>query len=349
MQLPEELWLRVRVDVENLLRREGRPLSTLEIVQRNGLEWAAQTNGYELAQILREDNRFADLGRMLFALAEWGLQERELLKDLALEILKEHGTPMRASEILARLQERRSASPTSLSATLRQHPQIVAHGFGYYGLKMWQCRAADFLVTQKELVGRIILRTDPPITFGSLCEALNVETGSRQAANLWHTIKAIREVRTEPDVPEPGTRIWHLCWSLERALYSLLAEAGQPLRLYEIEWELREKFAAAFDNVAIHGIEKVLWDSPFFVRDAEGAYFLEQDLETYGFDVRHIRVVCRDALSEHGEILGCDDLLARLAEDGMQVDRLSPSILAAILRSDNAFMEIGINRFGSRR
>ena len=48
----------------------------------DGLAWAAEINGYELAQILREDNRFADLGRMLFALAEWGMEERELIGTL---------------------------------------------------------------------------------------------------------------------------------------------------------------------------------------------------------------------------------------------------------------------------
>jgi hypothetical protein len=63
------------------LQRES-PVSTSEAINEQLIEAAELTNAYELAQILREDARFIDLGRFLFALEEWDIEERAHVYDL---------------------------------------------------------------------------------------------------------------------------------------------------------------------------------------------------------------------------------------------------------------------------
>ena len=65
-----------------LLQLENRPISTIEASDQKRIKGFEQTNAYEMAQILREDKRFNDLGRQLFALTEWGVRERQYIKDL---------------------------------------------------------------------------------------------------------------------------------------------------------------------------------------------------------------------------------------------------------------------------
>jgi hypothetical protein len=73
--MPQAGWQQARSDFRGLLRREKRPISTAEVVRARRFSWAAQTNTYELACILREDQRLIDLGRFLFALSVWGIEE----------------------------------------------------------------------------------------------------------------------------------------------------------------------------------------------------------------------------------------------------------------------------------
>ncbi|MFO8006437.1 MAG: sigma factor-like helix-turn-helix DNA-binding protein [Candidatus Brocadiia bacterium] len=348
MRTPQKLWGRIRADVEKLLRDEDRPLSARYIMQRRHLRWRTETTAYELSQILREDDRFADLGRMLFALAQWGVEERELIRDLILEALEATGHPMRACAILSAIQQRRSVSPTSLPTVLQTQPEIVAYGFGYYGLEAWKQTAKAFLVSQTELVDRIVARADPPVTFADLCETLDVRPRSPLAGRLWRTVDAVAGLRVVGQPRLPAASLLHLGWSLEKAVYGLLVEANGPLPLYEIEWELKEKFSPAFDDVGIRAIRKVLHESRFFVRGPGGDYFLSVDLEALGLDVARVRRACYDVLSGRGEILGCDDLLERIAEQNPDIERFSPSMLGALLRSDEAFTEVGVNRFGVR-
>jgi hypothetical protein len=89
---------------------------------------------YELAEILRDDTRFIDLGRRLFALAQWGIEEREHIKDLLPKIFSQADRPLTVSEIHERLTKFRSATPTGLTNVLRQHPKIKRLDFDYYGL-----------------------------------------------------------------------------------------------------------------------------------------------------------------------------------------------------------------------
>ena len=90
--LPKALWRRAKTDFEKLLTREGRPVSTPDVIRNQEFDWLNQTNSYEIACILRADNRFIDFGKFLFALAEWGIQERDYVKDLIPRILEQGQT-----------------------------------------------------------------------------------------------------------------------------------------------------------------------------------------------------------------------------------------------------------------
>ncbi len=214
--LPEKLWGKLRADVFKLLKDENRPVSTREMLKRNRFPWASQTNVHEVAHILREDDRFVDLGRFLFALKSWGLQEREHIKDLIPQALKQAGHPMTATEILKELRRKRSVGRATISAVIRHHEGVKHYGFGYYGLKSWKDMDKSFYVSQPLLVRRIILNTKPPLTFGSLCEKLKIPSKGRLASQLWETISSLRRVKTKPEVQAPETLLIHKTWKKDQ-------------------------------------------------------------------------------------------------------------------------------------
>lgn len=218
IQLPQRLWDKVRSDVFKLLKDENRPVSTREMLKKNRFSWASQTNVHEVAHILREDERFEDLGRFLFALRNWGVHEREHIKDLIPQALKEAGHPMTATEILKELRRKRSVGRATISAVIRHHEGVKHLGFGYYGLKNWKDMDKSFYVTQPLLVRRIILGSKPPLTFGDLCHKLNIPVKGRLANQLWDTIRSLRRVKTKPDVMSPETLLIHKTWKKSREM-----------------------------------------------------------------------------------------------------------------------------------
>jgi len=136
-KLSKNLRAQVKTDFAQLLAREKRPISTPELIQKYEFGWTRQTNSYELACLLRADARFADLGKFLFALADWGIQEREYVKDLIQNILEQAGQPLTSAEVLQRIQQFRSVAPNSISGHLRKHPLVRDYGSGRFGLKSW--------------------------------------------------------------------------------------------------------------------------------------------------------------------------------------------------------------------
>ncbi len=215
ISIPEKMWIKVRNDVFKMLQTENRPVSTREMLKRNRFTWGAQTNVHELAHILREEERFVDLGRFLFALKSWGLQEREHIKDLIPQALKDAGHPMTATEILKELRRKRSVGRATISAVIRHHEGVKHFGFGYYGLKNWKDIDKSFYVSQTLLVRRLILNTKPPLSFGDLCEKLKIPNKGKLAATLWDTILTLRRVRVEPEQMTPETLIIHKTWKKE--------------------------------------------------------------------------------------------------------------------------------------
>ena len=212
IHLPERLWAKLRADVFQLLKDENRPVSTREMLKRNKFAWARQTNVHEVAHILREDDRFVDLGRFLFSLKSWGLEEREHIKDLIPQALKDAGHPMTATEILKELRRKRSVGRATISAVIRHHEGVRHFGFGYYGLKNWKEMDKSFYVSQPLLIRRIILNSEHPLTFGTLCEKLKIPAKGRLANQLWDTIRSLRRVKTKPDIMTSGTLIMHKTW-----------------------------------------------------------------------------------------------------------------------------------------
>lgn len=81
-RLPDQLLQQIQADFYQLLCEEARPVSTSEVINQEKFEWATLMDAGEVAQALREDPRFTDLGSFLFALTARGGEEQEHVKDL---------------------------------------------------------------------------------------------------------------------------------------------------------------------------------------------------------------------------------------------------------------------------
>ncbi len=343
--LPEILWRRARSDFREMLTQASRPISTAEVVNNHRFVWTAQTNAYELACILREDARLIDLGKFLFALAEWGIEEREYIRDLIPKVLAKAGGPLTATQVFERLQQLRSSSPTSITRQLRSHAEVRDYGFGHYGLKAWGDSVKASIVADAALIERIVRRAVPPLAFFRLCEILDVPTSGPLADNLWHTCSALPEILRIPDKHSETTRIIHRMCRLERALVATAREVNRPLPLYELVWDLNERFGQLFNDKSREDIRRCLEQSHLFLRNAAGQFILDIHLEQFGLDADDIRRACAEVLSQSNEIVGCEDLLERLEASGKSWEELSPDILASLLRDDAVFQEIGRDRF----
>jgi hypothetical protein len=347
-RLPLRLWRKVRSDYERLLKKENRPISTSEVCNERMFDWLALTNAYEVAQVLREDNRFTDLGRFLFALSEWGIEEREYVNDLIPRVLANAGHPMIGTAICEELQRFRSITPTSMASVLRGNPEVRDYGFGYYGLKAWGDTSKEFLVSEKRLVNRIVGRSEPPFSFGQLCSVLEISEDDPLVDRLWKTVQSLPKVRCRPNEKGPDTVLSHDSWSLERALSTLLTQASRALPPYEIQWELGDRFGPAFAGRSLSDVERALERTALFVRNTAGAYMLDHQLEEHLPDFANFRDACFEILSNCNEIVGCEDLLERIRAEGIDVKNVSTSMLASILRGDELFEEVGSQRFRAK-
>src|SRR5439155_4373271 len=262
-------------DFRELLKQQNRPVSTAEVVNFRRFNWAERTNAYELACIVLGDDRLIDLGKFLFALAEWGIEEREYVKDLIPKVLQKVGRPLTGTEVLARLQQLRSVSPTSIASSLRKHPEVRDYGFGHYGLKSWGDSVRAKIVTDAALVQRVIRRAVPPLTFARLCEILDVPSAGELADELWHTCSALPDVLRIPDERSNPSRLIHRWCRLERALVATAREVNRPLPLYEFQWELNERFGPLFATKSLNEFRRGLEQSPMFLRDAAGEFILD--------------------------------------------------------------------------
>ncbi len=213
---------------EQLLRAENRPLSTIEAIDHARIEAPAGVNSYELAQILREDARFIDLGRHLFALTEWGIQEREYIKDLLPRVFAEAGRVLTIEQALGRLTRLRSASPTGLSDIVRRHPKIRAFGFGYFGLKEWSNLETEVILRDRAAVESAVRRSEFPVTFSALCDLFTVDSASARGELLWKTCAGSEKLRRAPDRLGPDTLLLHKTVSVELALSAVMSRFGPP-------------------------------------------------------------------------------------------------------------------------
>lgn len=213
-RLPEEKWAVVKNDFYKLLAEKKRPLSTTEVVNGNLFEWARETTAGESSEILREDERFTDLGRFLFALAEWQIEEREPVKDLAVKVLEQAGHPLTASEIGEQIQKYRSVSITSMRTILCGHEAVREFNFGhfnYFGLKQWKIDFREFFITKKNLIYHFIKRSKT-ITFGALCQEFGIDFRSETAEKLWRTLRNMSDLKFVPVYKSPETKITRVYW-----------------------------------------------------------------------------------------------------------------------------------------
>jgi hypothetical protein len=70
-KVPVFEWDRVRTEFANLLAKESRPISCYEVLKERLITSLTNVRPDELANILRKDSQFVDLGFLIFALATW--------------------------------------------------------------------------------------------------------------------------------------------------------------------------------------------------------------------------------------------------------------------------------------
>ena len=346
--LAESTWRSIRQDCLRLLKTENHPVSSSEIVSGALFPWAPATNSYELAQVLREDKRFIDLGKFLFALAEWGVEERAFIKDLIPKVLAEIARPATAAEVYDKLKRLRSLSPSSISQQIRGTPRVQDYGFGHFGLKTWGDRAKAQLASSTAFVEQVVRRADPPLRFARLLEILGVPVESKTAQLLWPSIANSTEILQVPATQGPETVLVHKDCSLERALAGIAIEQNCAMPSYEIQWHLNDRFGTMFTDRPLSEITRCLEQSRLFVRTTNGGFILDTHLEQLGLDEDAIRSACHTLLSHSNEMVACEDLIERLQVDGKSWEELSPAVLASFLRSDDQFEEVGHNRFRIR-
>lgn len=194
--LPEERWNKVVEDFFRLLLERQRPVSTTEVINTNLFEWTKQTTSSEMAEILRHDTRFKDLGRFLFSLSEWEIEEREPVKELIVRVLKETDNALTANEIATRIHQYRSVSTTGFSTVLREHKDVQSFPFGYYGLKS-KGNYREFFATNKNFLKRLIKHTSP-IPFNDLCQRLDIDVNEELASKMWNTLKTMTDISFAP-------------------------------------------------------------------------------------------------------------------------------------------------------
>jgi hypothetical protein len=344
-QTAQEFWPKLRNSFAALLRQQNHPISTIEAVGHSFAQDFPASNSYEMAQIIREDQRFTDLGRRLFGLAEWGIQERQYIKDLLPRVFKEAQRALTIEQTLDRLTRLRSVSPYSITNHLQKHPEIRSFGFGYYGLKDWADAERRVILTDRIAVERAVRRAPQPVSFEQLCGVFAVPVEGEQADLLWKSCAGSLKLRRAPDAQKPETLLLHKSVSLEQCLASISRTLQRPAPAYELQWELTSKYGELFSSIHLGEIEQRLGQSQWFLRNAAGQFLLDEDFNTEAFDPEALRAAAVKSLVDSKDIAGCDELLERLEAQGFELDELSEDMLASILRGAELLQEVAHRRF----
>lgn len=235
IKLPQRLWEQVRSDCYRLFERENRPFSTYEIIGDNYFAWAALTNEYELAAILKADDRFVSSGRMAFGLKQRGTERAVTLFEAVEEVLATVGRPLPGYEIRKEVRRRRPLRrDASITNLLRTHPNLSCHGHGYYGLKSWGNRAKRMLAADLMYVNRVIVHSTEPLTFEQLCQTVGVPSTGPRAAVLWETVRSAPKVKIEKGDRDVDAIISHSYWgkrSAEREHRRRIRKSAKLLRV----------------------------------------------------------------------------------------------------------------------
>lgn len=345
---PKARWTELCDQFEKLLIFEKRPLSTIEAIDQGRIQDFEQTNSYEMAQILREDARFVDLGRRLFSLSKWGVQERDHIKDLLPRVFAESDQALTVDQILKRLTQMRSVSQSGIANILHKHPEIRAFGFGYYGLNDWGDLQKEVILRDRAAIEREVGRLTPPVSFATLCNTFGVPVDGTQARLLWKTCAGSSKLRRAPDKQSAETLLMHKRVSLEQSLATVARALQRPALAYELQWELNARFGEIFADIGLNRIDERLQHSKRFLRNAAGEFMLDMDFDLADFDLEALRTASVKMLAESRDIAACDELIDRLEMQGFELDELSTDMLAFILRGAEGLQEVGHQRFRAR-
>lgn len=346
---PDQFWPAIKNRFAHVLTSQNRPVSTTEAVGLSEMAEFRIKNAYEMAAILREDERFVDLGRHLFALTEWGKQDREFVKDLLPRVFREANRVLTLEQTLEKLTRFRSVSPNSVASQLKKHPEISSFGFGYYGLNTWGEKERNVIFSDRRTVERAVRRAPKPVNFQTLCQIFSIAVTGEQADLLWKSCAGSAKLRRAPDQQGPETLFLHKSVSLEQSLAEILRGLQRPVPAYELEWELKARYGELFASIDLREIEQRLTQSEWFVRDSAGLFVLDEDFDNEEFDPDAIRTAVTKSLSESMDIAGCDELLERLELLGFELDDLSEDMLASILRGTAGLQEVADQRFRARQ
>lgn len=345
---PVSRWSALCNQFAKLLHKEDRPVSTVEAVAQARIQGFEQTSSHEMAQIIREDKRFTDLGRHLFALTNWGVQEREHIKDLLPRVFADANQVLTVEQTLKRLTRLRSVSPYGLASHLQKHPEIRSFGFGYYGLMDWGDLQKEVIFRDRTTIERAVRRATPPVSFATLCNTFGVPVEGAQAILLWKTCAGSSMLRRAPEKQAPETLLLHKSVSLERSLATVARASQRPMPAYELQWELNAKFGEIFSHIDLSKIEERLQSSNSFMKNAAGEFMLDADADLEDFDLDALRAASIKLLTESRDIAACDELIERLELQGFGIDELSADMLASILRGVEGLHEVGHQRFRAR-
>ena len=169
--------------------------------------WTDKISAGELAQIMREDPRFVDLGRLNFVLRGWNIRKREKIADLIIRTLREANHPLMPIEMKQEIQKRRTVNESGLSPIIRQHPLIKKYDYGFYGLKEWGDEKMEYLLTNETFVYRILIMSETPLRFGDMCKRLGIEKNQMWVKILWERLQTMPKTELSPNRKAPDTLV----------------------------------------------------------------------------------------------------------------------------------------------
>ncbi|MFB6306675.1 MAG: DNA-directed RNA polymerase subunit alpha C-terminal domain-containing protein [Flavobacteriales bacterium] len=98
-------------------------------------EFGEEVNGYEMSVHLRKDERFEYLGRMIYTLSEWEVDDRQELDEIILQAFEEKGQPLHRKEILEYIRKMRSVKSYTLQGVIEGSEEIYKYENGFFGTK----------------------------------------------------------------------------------------------------------------------------------------------------------------------------------------------------------------------
>ncbi len=266
LQLGPSQARRIANDIHRLLLSTGKPISLIYVIKSKALPWTSQVTYFEASHHLKQDPRFSYLGRFMFALHSWCVEERPRIIPLVIELLRTRGQPLHQSEIVAETSKLRSIPGSGFTSMLKGKPAIKAYGYGYYGLAEWDERRADCLFRTQDFLIQAIRETGLEPTFDELRRTLRVSTDNRKHQHLiWLTLNEMNLLKgsdADRKSPYPEALIspdWLLIPSHapgyqesgprgRRAINDLRLQYGESIRrfahaLFELRGENARRFA----------------------------------------------------------------------------------------------------------